>query len=129
MIQIAKDVSVQIRVLMPKSLIRIFFFLCKCEVEKRNLNEGVGQRRKREIKQKIVTTHGSSSVPLVLHHPGFLSEGILESFFWGNHLYTVQVPNIHRLVTGVPVTWGGTCMSSCFLSQSLSEWASFVWMC
>ncbi|KAJ7407290.1 hypothetical protein BTVI_63568 [Pitangus sulphuratus] len=36
---------------------------------------------------------------------GFLVVGVLESFFWDYHLFTVQVPGIRRVVTDVLITW------------------------
>lgn len=48
---------------------------------------GVVSERETDLKQKIVMTHGSSSVPLVLLHPGLLSGGISESFKTFLYLY------------------------------------------
>lgn len=54
---------------MPKSTI---LFNNKCEAERW---KEIEKRREKEIKQEIVTTHGSSGVLLVLLHPGLLSGG------------------------------------------------------
>lgn len=55
---------------------------------------------------------------LVVRHP--------ESFFCKYHLYTAQVLGIHSVVPGVPRTWAGMGVSSCFLSHSL-HCGIFVW--
>lgn len=58
----------------------------------------------------------------------FLVMGVLETFFWQQQVYIVQVMGIHRVVAAIPITWSDKFISSCFLSHSLSQWEVFVWM-
>lgn len=77
------------------------------------------------MKQDRGTTCGSSGISFVLVHPGLLAGGGSQSLL-DCHLCTVQILDIHRVVTGaIPIIWGDV-YGSCSLSHSLPEWKCVI---